>query len=98
MEEDWKPFEIRETEKGETLYLHGTPENRIKVEADKVGKILEAIKRGWNVDIQYAIIDGSIDISDIELERDESGRHIIADEIRIVKLPALWAGSFTGFL
>ncbi len=66
MEEDWEPFEIRETERVTALYLHGTEERRVKVEADKVAKILEAIKRGWDVDIHYAIIDGGIDISNIK--------------------------------
>ena len=67
----WEPFKRRETEEGITLYLHGTREERVKIPADQVEKILRAMKEGWHIDIEYADIEGGIDIKEAGLERDE---------------------------
>ena len=71
MEENLKPF-VR----------HGTKEERIKVSADE---ILNAIAEGRDIDIQYAIIDGNLDIKEQEdeLRRGEDGRLVIKGDIGI---------------
>jgi len=47
--EYWKPSDLIQSEHGSlTLHLHGTEHEC------KALKILEAIKNGWHIDIQYA--------------------------------------------
>lgn len=76
--EYWKPFDVIEDKRGTTLRLHGEGGKRRKIEADKIPKIYEAMRKGWDIDIQYAIIDGIINISAAELETDDRGNYIIA--------------------
>jgi hypothetical protein len=85
MEEDWKPFEVRVTGERKTLCLQGTEESLVKIEADKSGKILEAIKRGWNVYVEWADIDGDISIGEIadDLEKNNYNRWIITGNINM---------------
>jgi len=68
MEEKFEPFAEHEYESqwidGRTkLRLHGRPNKRKKIEADKIPRIYEAIRKGWDIDINHALIDGDIDIS-----------------------------------
>ena len=73
-DEDYKPKEI---EGRTTLQLHGEPEKRKRVEAEKVRKILEAIKNGWDIDVQYVDIQGAVNIEDIGLEKNQVGKLVI---------------------
>ncbi len=43
---------------------------------------------GWDIHIQYAVIDGAIDISATVLERDDKGKYIIAGRV------AFWEATF----
>ena len=71
MEQKFEPFEVVKEDGRTILRLHGTEEQRERVEADKVHIIMDAIAQGWDIDIRYADIDGSLDISKIadEFER-----------------------------
>ncbi len=76
----WKPFDLMENEYGSlTLYLHGTEDERKAVDAKDTPKILEAIKNGWHIDIQYADIEGEIDIGDAGLDKDEHTKFVLTD-------------------
>ena len=84
-ETDHKPFEVVEEDGWTILRLHGTEGERAKVEADKVHIIMEAIAQGWDIDIEYADIEGDLDIWTIaeKLERAESGKLLIKGNIRM---------------
>lgn len=99
MEEDWEPFEVREAEEVKTLCLPGgTRDSHVRVEADKIGKILEAIRRGWNVDIVYADIQGKLDIQAIagKLEKNSKGKLTISGNISICGSSIKEKVSFSG--
>jgi len=84
VEEEWEPFEVIQEEGETTLRLCGIKEERKTIEETDVPKILRAIKRGWNVDIDFAVVEGDINIAGLGLDRDEQGRSIIASEILIM--------------
>jgi len=66
------------------LHLHGKKGKRRAVKADDVlKKMLKAIKLGWDIDIDYAVIYGGIDIREAGLDKDEQGKRIIAGEVSI---------------
>lgn len=93
-EADYKTFGVVEEDGRTILRLHGTKEQRAKVEADKVHIIMDAIARGWDIDVQYADIEGDLDIRTIvdELEKDENARCIIRGEIKI------WHSEMNGYV
>ena len=73
MEENFEPFELVKDDRRTILRLYGTEEQQVKVEADRVHIIMDAIAQGWD-------IDGNLDIQTIagRLVRDEGGRDVIA--------------------
>jgi len=86
MREDIAPFERREIDDRTTLWLHGTDDkHRVVVEEDKVQIILDAMIEGWDVDIEYAIISGDLDIKIITdlLGRDKYNKLIIKVNVKI---------------
>jgi uncharacterized protein YjbI with pentapeptide repeats len=60
MKENIEPFEQREIDGKMILWLHGTKDQCIVVEKDKVQIILDAILEEWDIDIDYAIIKDGI--------------------------------------
>ena len=85
--EDLKPFELRNVDGRQTLWLHGTEEQRMNVPEDKVHIIMDSIAKGWDIDIKYADIDGDLDISKIadRLEKDEEGgENVIKGNVSIL--------------
>jgi len=83
MKEDWKPFDLIEVRNGTTLYLHGVWDAWKRIKAVEVEKILKAIRRGWNIDIRFAIIEAGIDIQDLWTARDGQEKYNIAGEIAL---------------
>jgi hypothetical protein len=65
-ERGYNAFDKNEVEK--KISLHGTKDSRIVVDLDKTQIIMEAIADGWNIDIEYAIIYGKLDIRSITNE------------------------------
>ena len=70
-------------ERLEVFERHGTEEKRIGVKADEV---LEAIAEGRDIHIEYANIDGYLDIRKIDdkLKRDEKCRLLVKGNIGIM--------------
>ena len=73
----------------------GTEQNPKTVQAKDV---LEAIAEGRDIDIEYAVIDGELDIRQIEerLEQDEQGRSTIRGGIRICNATFSGKAYFSG--
>jgi hypothetical protein len=70
MREYISPFKRHEGDERPTLYLHGVDNNKhTTVDKDKTHIIMEAIAEGWDIDIQYATIEGDLDISTIPAPR-----------------------------
>ena len=69
-------------EKREPFVRHGTKEESVKVSADEV---LNAIAEGRDVDIEYAIIEGDLDIDRIadQLGRDEDSKLIVEGKMKM---------------
>ncbi len=86
-EANYKPFEVVEEDGRTVLRLRGTGEQRVKVEADRVNIIMDAIVQGWDIDIWYADIDGDLDIRTIasKLERTEDGNLVVRGNIRMAR-------------
>lgn len=53
MEQNFEPFEVVEEDGRTILTLHGTEEQRAKVEADKVHLLMDAIAQVWDIDIKF---------------------------------------------
>jgi uncharacterized protein YjbI with pentapeptide repeats len=86
MREDITPFEYREINGITALCLYGKDYNNlVVVDEDKTQIIMDAIADGINISIQFAIIEGKLDISSIadKLENDDKGRAIIKGKIAI---------------
>ena len=85
MREDITPFERREIDGRTTLWLHGTEDNRVVVDEDKIHIILWAMINGWDIDILDAIINATINIGCIadKFEKDDKDRLIINSNIHI---------------
>ena len=86
MEEKLEPFADEDYEPqvidGWTiLRLHGEKGKRKKIKADKIPKLYEAMRNGWDIDIEYAVIDGDIDIRAAELDTDDQGKLIIVGKM-----------------
>ena len=71
-----------EEKKLESFTKHGTKEEPIEVSADE---ILNAIAEGRDVDVEYVVVDGDLDIGKIasRLEQDEMGKTVLRGYIRI---------------
>ncbi len=67
MGEILQPFELRKFEGVETLWLHGTRDDRRIVETDKIPIIVGAMHKGWSIDIAYADIKGELDMSGVHV-------------------------------
>ena len=86
MKEDIAPFKLHYKDDRLRLRLHGTNEQRIVVEKDKVHIILDAIPEGLDIDIEYVIIEGDLDINKahlLDLNKYDKGRLIINGNIII---------------
>jgi len=68
-DEDYEP---RKIDGRMTLWLHGYPDRK-QVEADKIPKIYKAMRKGYDVNIQDAVIDGDLYMSEAELPIDGDG-------------------------
>jgi len=66
----------------EPFVQHGTSEDLVEVPADD---ILNAIAEGRGIDVEYAVIDGDLDIMSVadQLEENEDGDWIVKEDVRI---------------
>lgn len=81
MEEEWTPFELVKEGKKTILRLHGKS-GHVLVTADRLPLILDAIGRGWDIDIINAVIEGDLDVKNIDNKyRDAEGKVIIRGDV-----------------
>ena len=100
----YEPFEKIEKDGRTILRLHGNVDQRVEVAADKVSIIMDAIADGWDIDIRYAILKGSLLTTKIKdrLKPDEDGRKIIEGGISIQDSEiqgdtSFWKSSLKGY-
>jgi hypothetical protein len=89
-------FEIQGNEEAWEKYRKdGSEDGVTRIPADEV---LKAITEGKNIDIQYAIIDGDLDINAIaeRLDKDEKGRLIIKGSMVVYHSKINGMASFSG--
>jgi len=89
MEKEIEPFADEEYEPlklgGRTiLQLRADESRHKKVVSDKIMRIYDAMRQGWDIKIHYAIIDGEIDVKKMGLPRDKDGNSFINGDIEIV--------------
>ena len=73
--------EGNEERKLEPFVRHETEENQVELSADEV---LSAIAEGRDVDIEYAVIEGDLDIEKIRDDlAEEDGRPVISCDVKI---------------
>jgi len=85
--EDLEPFELRNINGRKTLWLHGTEKQRVTIPGDKAHMIMDSIAKEWDINIEYADIDGDLDkraIADrLEKVEDDEYKRIIKSSIKI---------------
>ena len=98
-EADYEPFEVVEKDGRTVLRLHGTEEQRVKVEADRVHIIMAAIVQGCDIDIEYADIDGGLNILAIihMVKSDDNGKPTTKGDMRFFSCSFSGIVSFIGF-